>query len=122
MASLDVSDIVLSPEFSDLITCKRYSQTVGTNGRAVNAEVITEFRGVVTQSGGNILNRVDGGEHASGAITIHSKFPLIAQAPGFTADVILFRGKEYTVKRVDDYSNYGAGFTAAECDLIPMAG
>jgi galactose-6-phosphate isomerase len=122
MALLDVSDIVLDPDFSDLITCRRSTQTIGNNGRAINSPGETVFRGVVTQNGGNILNRLDGGEHASGAIIIHSKFPLIAQAPDITADVVIFRGKEYTVVRVDDYSNFGAGFTAAECDLINMAG
>jgi len=123
MALLDVSEIVLDPDFADAIVCKRRSQTIGTNGRATNAAPVeTTFYGVVTEYDGDILERMEIGDKIKGSITIHSKFPLIEGAPGQTADIIAFRGREYTVARVENYSHFGAGFTAARCDLLPLSG
>jgi hypothetical protein len=49
---------------------------------------------------------------------------LTAGGPAGTtpADLVVWKGARYTVVNVDDYSHFGAGFVAATCDLIPVAG
>lgn len=122
MALLDVSDVVLDPDFADKLTLLRNVQTVGTNGRAVNVPSQKTFYGVVTAASGANLARLPSGEMVSGAIIVHSKLPLSSGAPGQTADEIVFRGRTYTVSRVDNYSHFGAGFTAATCELKEVDG
>ena len=123
MARLDVSDVLLDPDFMDTgLVCERTAQTVGTNGIAVDTPTMTTFAGVVTNDSGDILQRIAEGERTKGSITIHTTFLLNDGSTGYTADVVQWRGRRYTVSNVSDYSNFGRGFVAATCDLIPLAG
>lgn len=124
MALLDVTEVLLDPDFMDMgLVCKRYTQTVGDNGRAVNAETSTPFAGVVTSDKGDILERIAGGERKKGSITIHTMFRLTAgDGEEIIADVVTWQGRDYTVANVNDYSHFGRGFVAASCDLKPLAG
>lgn len=124
MALLDVTEVLLDPDFMDMgLVCKRSTQTVGDNGRATNAQSSTPFAGVVTSDKGDILERIAGGERKKGSITIHTMFRLTAgDGEDIIADVVTWQGRDYTVAHVNDYSHFGSGFVAASCDLLPLAG
>jgi hypothetical protein len=123
MAQLDVSDVLLDPDFMDTgLICKRSVQTVGDNGRTTTSDTSTPFAGVVTSDKGDILERLAGAERKKGSITIHTIFPLTAGEGDTTADIVTWRGKTYTVSNVNDYQHFGRGFVCATCDLLPLAG
>ena len=124
MAQLDVTEILLDPDFMDTgLVCKRSVQTVGDNGRATNAVTATPFAGVITSDKGDILERIAGGERKKGSITIHTMFRLTAgSGEESIADVVTWQGRDYTVANVNDYSHFGRGFVAVSCDLLPLAG
>ncbi|MFJ4349463.1 hypothetical protein ACIPZ5_01030 [Pseudomonas sp. NPDC089428] len=124
MALLDVTEVLLDPDFMDMgLVCKRSTQTVGDNGRATNAQSSMPFAGVVTSDKGDILERIAGGERKKGSITIHTLFRLTAgDGEDIIADVVTWQGRDYTVANVNDYSHFGRGFVAASCDLLPLAG
>jgi galactose-6-phosphate isomerase len=123
MPLLDMSDVLTDPDFLDsTLVCQRQNQTVGTDGRAINTPTSIPFSGVVTAAGGQTLQRRADGEYERGRISIVSKFKLIAGQAGLTADIVAWNGNTYTVVQVDDYSNYGAGFTQAICELIDLTG
>jgi hypothetical protein len=122
MALLDVSDVVLDPDFADYLILKRGVQEIGTNGRALNPREETPFMGVVTQYSGTDLERLEIGDQIKGAILVHSKEILTTGSSITPADIVEFRGRDYTVAHVDSYSHFGAGFSAARCDLIPLKG
>ena len=123
MAQLDVTEVLLDPDFMDTgLVCKRSTQAVGDNGRASNAVASIPFAGVVTSDKGDILERLAGAERKKGSITIHTVFRLIAGEGDTTADIVTWRGKTYTVSNVNDYSHFGQGFVCATCDLLPLAG
>ncbi|PIK75263.1 hypothetical protein [Pseudomonas sp. 382] len=124
MALLDVTEVLLDPDFMDMgLVCKRSTQTVGDNGRATNAQSSTTFAGVVTSDKGDILERIAGGERKKGSITIHTMFRLTAgDGDEIIADVVTWQGRDYTVANVNNYSHFGRGFVAASCDLLPLSG
>lgn len=123
MALLDVSDILLDPDFLTTgLSVERLAQTVGTNGLAVNTPTTSTFAGVVTNDKGDVLERIASGERVFGSITIHTRFRLSDGRAGESADVVTFGGRRYTVAEVHDWSHFGRGFVAARCDLIPLAG
>ena len=123
MALLDVSDVLLDPDFADArIQCLRNTQTVGDDGIGVNTAQTLRFTGVVTSNAGDLLKRQAQGEHIEGSITIHSRFLLSAGGADQTADIVVWQGRRYTVSAVNDYSHFGRGFMAATCDLIPLSG
>lgn len=122
MAFLDVDDILTDPDFADTLVCERNSQAVGNDGLAVLVTRKQSFTGIVTSNSGDILDRLTGGERIRGSITVHTAYRLQDGSSGYTADIIEWRCKRYTVSQVNDYSHFGRGFVAANCDLIPLAG
>ncbi|WP_281659644.1 hypothetical protein [Microvirgula aerodenitrificans] len=123
MARLDVSDVLLDPDFMDRdLICQRSVQTVGDNGWAEVTTTETTFAGVVTSDSGDILERIASGERIKGSITIHTRFGLSDGAAGTTADVVVWQGRKYTVSNVNDYRHFGRGFVCATCDLMSLSG
>ncbi|MGG6461401.1 hypothetical protein [Solilutibacter silvestris] len=117
-----MTEVLEDPDFLDSLICKRKAQTIGSDGRAVNTDSVTPFQGVVTSDRQREMIRMEAGEHNTGSIIVISKFILSSGKPGYDADVVTWNGADYTVVQIDDYSRYGAGFTQAHCDLIPLAG
>jgi hypothetical protein len=66
--------------------------------------------------------RMAEGSRINGSITVHSQFNLIAGSDGIDADIVTWNGRSYTVTNVGDWSRFGIGFTAANCELIPLSG
>jgi len=123
MPQLDVSDVLLDPDFIDKsLICNRMAQTVGNDGIAVDTPTSMPFSGVVTNDTGDILMREAQGERLEGSITIHSKFRLTDGTNSYSADQVVWLGATYTVTRVANWSTYGRGFVAATCDLVPLSG
>lgn len=123
MPLLDVADLLSDPDFmSSGIICQRQSQAVGTDGRAVNTVTKMTFSGVVTSDKGDILERLAAGERVIGNIMITTRFRLRDGKSGYSADIVTFCGKSYTVTSVNDYSHFGRGFVEALCDVIPLSG
>jgi hypothetical protein len=121
MALIDVTDVLLDPDFIDSgLVCERLEQIVGDNGIASNMPSEIEFAGVVIRD--TSLERTPTGERIVGSIMIHTQFLLRDGEDGFTADVVQWKGRRYTVAEVGDRSNFGRGFCSAKCDLIPLSG
>ncbi|RZG78611.1 hypothetical protein EXE10_17490 [Acinetobacter sp. WCHAc060033] len=121
MPSLDVSDVLLDPDFmtSDLV-CNRKSVVVGDNGRPQTTLASNPFSGVVTTNNGLNMDRREDGTLIKGAINIHTQFALTSGSSGLNADEILWKGKTYIVSQVLDNEHYGAGFVKAICELKPL--
>lgn len=123
MAQLDVTEVLLDPDFMDTgLICHRSTETTGDDGRTTVVTVDSPFSGVVTSDKGDILERLAGGERKKGSITIHTIFRLTAGSGDITADIVTWQGKDYTVSNVNDYAHFGRGFVCATCDLKPLAG
>lgn len=121
MALLDVSDALLDPDFSD--TFMRYRSVVSTNsyGEGARAETVATLSGVITQGGGDILDRAGDAEKIHGNITIYTLGDLTAGSGTTGADEVVWMGRRYVVDNVSDWSNYGAGFISASCSLKPLS-
>ena len=126
MPFLDMSDVLLDPDFIDNMTVTRNTQSVDQNGNASDSSVTWNFYGTVTSKGGKRLNRNSVGQFESQTIFVVTLFPLTTgtNMTGVTidADVVTWNGLTYTVTSIDDYSRYGAGFIQATCELITLGG
>jgi len=123
MADLDVSEILDDPDFrDDGLICKRMTQTVSASGIASNDPTETEFSAVVISASGDRLNRLAEGSRTSGSITLYTRFNLIPGSDAEDADVVAWRGRDYTVSSVKDWGHFGRGFISADCDLIQLRG
>lgn len=123
MPTLDVTEVLLSPEFLDTtLVVKRSEQTVDNDGFAQNTVTQTQFAGVVTVDRSLEAKRMQAGQVINGAILIVTTYRLTSGNTGVDADIVTYRGREYRVTFVDPYTAYGAGFVQAHCELQPFDG
>ena len=121
MPQLDVSDVLLDPDFMyPGIICKRTEVIVGNNGRPQETTTSIPFNGVVTTNNGLNMDRRADGTLIKGAINIHTQFALTSGDAKTKADEITWKGKTYIVSQVLDNSHYGQGFIKATCELKPL--
>lgn len=119
VASLDVSDLLTDPDFCDPIVIQRNSQSVTAQGLGVTTPSQVQIGACVVPAGSLDLYRGMDAELLKGKIHIYTRFPLTAGENGITADIVFWRGRQYTVSAVDDFSNFGIGFVDATADLMP---
>lgn len=123
MPTLDVTDVLLSPEFLDTtLVVKRSEQTIDNDGFAQNTVTQTQFAGVVTVDRSLEARRMQAGQVINGAILIVTTYRLTSGNTGVDADIVTYRGRDYRVTFVDPYTAYGAGFVQAHCELQPFDG
>lgn len=123
MPLLDVSDVLLDPDFVDTtLVCHRNVQTTDEDNFPVNTPTDIPFTGVVTVDRALEAKRMAAGQNINGAILIVTSFRLTQGQPGLDADCVTYRGREYRVTFVDPYTAYGAGFVQAHCELMDFDG
>ena len=123
MPTLDVTDVLLAPEFLDTtLVVKRNEQTVDDDGFPKNISTETSFGGVVTVDRSLEARRMQAGQVINGAILIITTYRLSSGNTGIDADIVTYRGRDYRVTFVDPYTAYGAGFVQAHCELQPFDG
>ena len=123
MPTLDVSDVLMSPEFLDMsLVVTRSVQWVDKDGFPQNTPTQTPFGGVVTVDRSLEARRMQAGQVIGGAILIITTFRLTNGNTGVDADIVTYRGRDYRVTFVDPYTAYGAGFVQEHCELQPFDG
>jgi hypothetical protein len=118
MATLDVSDIPICAEFSDRFDVLRRPETVSEFGRSVTSQVTASAVGTIYPTGDNSLVRQADFEISRKTLTCVTPYRLQQAAPGFQPDLVLYRGNQYVVSAVEDYSQYGAGFVVAQLSSV----
>lgn len=121
MPLLDVSDVLSDADFSDAFTRHRFTIVTNAYGEGVRTEATTSLAGVVTQGGGDVLDRTGDASKIKGSITIHTTADLTAGDGTTDADEVEWNGRRYVVDSVMDWSTYGAGYVAASCTLKPLS-
>lgn len=129
MPLLDVSDVLLDPDFMDTsLVCHRQVQTVDEDNFAKNTAQDIPFSGVVTVDRSLEARRMEAGQNISGAILIVTQFRLTQgqtgtdSTPRLDADIVTYNGRDYRVTFVDPYTSYGVGFVQAHCELVDFNG
>lgn len=118
MATLDVSDIPLCPEFSDSFEVLSRVEQIDDKGRLRVMPVLATALGTIYPTGDQSLQRGVDFESGAKTLTIVTTYRLKSASPGTQPDAISYRGTEYIVTGVEDYSQYGAGFVVAQASSI----
>jgi hypothetical protein len=121
MALIDVSELLTDPDFTNTVTLIRRASSVNSYGENVLTETSSSITAVVQGANTETLERVPEGARLSDLIDVYYKGVLHAESQSGYADVIVFGGKRYQVFQViEDFMNFGAGFTKAVCKLEPV--
>lgn len=129
MPFLDMSDVLMDPDFLDTsLICHRQVQTRDADNFPINTPHEIPFSGVVTVDRSLEARRMAAGQNIGGAILIVTQFRLTQGQPAtdtsaaLDADTVIYNGREYRVTFVDPYTSYGAGFVQAHCELVDFDG
>ncbi len=129
MPLLDVTEVLLDPDFADpSLICRRQIQTTDDDNFPINTPQEIPFSGVVTVDRSLEARRMAAGQNINGAILIVTQFRLTqgrksaADGPNLDADLVVYNGGLYRVTFVDPYTRYGAGFVQAHCELMVQEG
>lgn len=122
MPKLDVTTVLLDPLFAEKLLCVRQAETVTNFGEVEIASTETPFYGVITAKDGEWLQREDDAGRNSDVIMLHTKFKVLGIREGGQPDTIFWQERPYTVKRIYDWSKYGAGFVAVELEAQNFLG
>ena len=121
MATLDVSDVLLCPEFTDNFVIERSVESVSANGRLTPSTTSIPSFGVVCMANTSDLARHPELQMIERVLSIVTKTRLQSAVSRAQPDIIIWRGDNYVVKAVDPYPQYGQGFyqvLAASIDLM----
>lgn len=123
MAIQDLAQYMIDPDFVDLVTLiRRTPQNMNQYGEVgsfteTSQQVYMSVQGKQAEQ----LNRERNDAWLTDAIDVYYAGVLYGEAPGGYADVIVWRSKRYQVEAVvENYSNYGQGWTHAVCRLEPV--
>lgn len=116
MPMLDVTDVLLDPDFCEEIEVTRRPTTV-VNGRTVTTPETLYFTAIVNPEQPDPFQLETDYEHAKSRISVHSPNQFLAASTGYLPDLIIWEGSTYIVKRVLPWSKYGAGFYSVEAEL-----
>lgn len=123
---INVLPAVTSLMFQDRVNVFRREEVMNNWGEGTKAEAsITNVPAVVWCSGQNKLDRRPEAQSTTKDIEVIARFAFRAASKEgsgqtFQADLIEWTGTRYTVTKVDDYSQYGAGFTHAQATAQPV--
>ena len=122
MASIDITELLDDPDFSDTFFLRRQHQNIDSSGLAHNAETSVACDGVCFPGGGNKLIRTRDGDRVEADMTIVTRTILHDGRGGEPADNVEWMGLRYVVTLVEDYANWGGGFVQARCNLTDLRG
>lgn len=128
MSEIDVSDVLLGSEIAGTqFIVQRRQEAVGQDGFGAQQLLQLQAYGSVQPMEAELLREPEYDGVTNGIIVI-TPFRLRsaskAQGNNYKPDIILWNGNSYIVRRIENWSQYGAGFIKAECvseDFIDQA-
>lgn len=115
MANIDVSDLMVDPDFVNKFEIVRRLAAINDFGEAVFTESSFPIIGSVQAGDGATLKRLPEGAQLEDTKTIYSKTQLRANVPGGYSDIVIWKCKRYQVLTVMPWENWGAGWYRCDC-------
>jgi galactose-6-phosphate isomerase len=116
MPDLDVSDVLLDPDFCETLTITRRPFTMVKGIATVTPTTISPAPvGVVYSISGDLIRQGADQQNLPNTIIVHTPFRLRGPAQGFLPDIVVWNGDNFAVTSVDNFSHFGSGFVSAIC-------
>lgn len=127
MANIDVSELLVDPDFVDPVTILRTEITMTQDG--TYTETIQTITGVlmsVQPASGQTLMIVPEDQRVDGMLEVWTQFALRESNPDADPvqkpDRIVWKGRTLLLTKLDSWQNYGNGYSHGVCTLQAMGG
>lgn len=125
MSLIDVSDLTLDVDIAgQQFTVIRRSELVDNSGDGnLMPTTYGPLYGAIYPTGDNALARTEEFSTQEKTITVLTKFRLTGPqidsgGATYNSDIIVWKGNNYEVIRINDYGSFGQGFIEAECQAV----
>lgn len=120
MALIDVSDLLLDPDFIDPVSVIRRTVTVNSMGENVVSEptTISTYASVQPASFKQI-SRLPEALRSADVRSFYIKLPIVQDGSSLYPDIIVFQGKRFQIQTAAPWLNYGAGWNEGVCVAEP---
>jgi len=116
MALIDVSELIIDPDFADAFIQIKRSAAIDDKGRMTLTETPSNRTGVIQGINDDVLKRFPEAADFIEGITVWCQSQLEVESPSGYCDVVVWNGQRYLVKIIDqNFMNFGAGWTSAIC-------
>lgn len=115
MANVDVTNLLVDPDFVDKICVITRSTRVDSLGQNQVIETPLNTVGSVQPASGKALKRLPEALQLENMSSFWFKGEIIATADGLYPSILVFKGRRFQVKNVFDWSNFGEGYTEGLC-------
>jgi hypothetical protein len=111
MANIDVSELMLDPDFCDEFSYLRRIEDVSLKGRSEGHVTQLTGYGSIQPLSGQVLRMMPQLANTEGTIEIWSTTPLQTLTDTLKADIVIWKGSRYTVTAIPgNWSHFGNGF------------
>jgi hypothetical protein len=115
MAQIDVTELLLDPDFVDPIQVIRRATTVNQYGENVLVETTINTYGSVQPANFKELQRLPESLQAHDVRSFYLNLEIVQDASTAYPDVLVFKGKRYQVQTAAPWLNFGAGWNQGVC-------
>lgn len=115
MALIDVSELMVDPDFVDKMVLVTRVSKVNNLGQNVLTEAFENSFGSIQPASGQTLERLPEAMRNVNMVSFWFKGKIIATAAGKYSSLLIFKGSRFNVKTVFDWTNWGEGWSEGLC-------
>lgn len=115
MALLDVSELLLDPDFIDTIQLVHRTATVNAMGETVLVESAVTTVGSVQPATAKEFQRVPEALRMSDWRAFYVKAEILTDGSSQYPDLLVFGGRRYEIKSTEPWLNFGQGWNKGLC-------
>lgn len=115
MALIDVSELLVDPDFVDVAYLIQRTPTVSSFGENSLSEESSKTVASVQPASGKVIQRLPEALRVANLKSFWIKGTIVADGSSAYPDIISFQGKRYQVQTVFDWTNWGAGWAEGTC-------
>lgn len=115
MALIDVTELLADADFVDTLTLIHRTPTVNDFGENVVSEKLVPTIGSVQPASGKTIQRLPDALRLQDVSSFWIKGVIISDGTTSYPDLIKWKGQNYAVQTVQDWSNWGQGWCEGTC-------
>lgn len=115
MALVDVSELLLDPDFVNTVSLIHRAATVSSQGKTQIVETTVETIGSVQPAPTKEIQRLPDALRMSDVRKFWIKAEILADGESQYPDIIVFQGKRFQIVNVETWLNFGNGWNAGLC-------
>lgn len=115
MARIDVSELMIDPDFVDPVVLVHRTPTVTNLGENTLTELKVATVGSVQPASGQTILRLPDAMRVGDVNSFWVKGEIVSDGSNEYPDLIQFQGVSYAVQTVNNWTNWGGGWSVGTC-------